>query len=71
MSAIPSLPAFDFDGPDWAIRWPADLIVEELDQLRSKQDLVGRVLVEAFVGQEPVDEWTTKSNDGGPIPILF
>jgi hypothetical protein len=56
---VPKTPKLDltsFDGPDWSIRWPPELLIDELIQLKTQLELVERVLREAFVGSHPGDE---------------
>jgi hypothetical protein len=45
-------------GPDYQLRWPRDLLVAELEAARSLgPDAVELVLGEAFIGDEPVDDF--------------
>jgi hypothetical protein len=50
---------YTFEGPDYALRWPADLLVSELDAIARlhNQGSVDRVLLEAFAGESASNVW--------------
>lgn len=52
-----------FDGPDYLLRWPPDLLVNELTAVETSSESypdedMRHVLVEAFVGTAAADHWT-------------